>query len=211
MAALTAAVPVLALAEAYLAWQNIQVNGQAPQGNQATAKNWLQGQGSMQQIRTALSAVLANVWAQSFTAGAAFAAELLELVVQLATDDTISRLTSEWVDGIVNTYLNLLSAVLAKGGDHADLVKALKAVLSDKDHATTIAQTEIARGKNSGAYWAYRQTGTTYVRWIYTSHDPCQECIDNNAAGRWPLGQPFPSGAIMPPDHPHCQCHLEPA
>jgi hypothetical protein len=49
------------------------------------------------------------------------------------------------------------------------------------------------------------------VLWVTTSANPCHLCVDNEAAGPWPLGHPFPSGDITPPAHPQCQCHLEPA
>lgn len=191
--------PPLALWEAWRAHQN----GPA---TQATARQWLQGHGSQAQIRAALSSVLVNVWSQSFATGATMAMEALGFLVHVH-DDKVKHLESEWVDEITGTYMNLLAVALATGESPDDV----KDVLADGDHAGLIALTEVNRGENTGAFEVYQAAQTPLVIWVTTSADPCQECLDNQAAGPWPLGKPFPSGVVMPPDHPHCQCHLEPA
>lgn len=205
MAALTAAIPALALA---LAWKSYQ-NGPS---SQATAKQWLQGRGSQQQIRTALASVLANLWSQAFAAGVSAALALVQaaVAVQLA-DDVLSRLESQWLDEITATRMDRLAAVLAQGGTAEDLERAIKAVLGDKDAAHLIAITEINRAANAGRYEVYQNAGVPKVRWITTSKDPCPVCLANQAAGARYLGDPFPSGAVMPPEHPQCQCELIPA
>lgn len=132
---------------------------------------------------------------------------MLQLVIQLLAEDEVKRLESEWLDQITDTYADWLADALVKGTGRGDI----EAVLADQAHADLIAKTEINRGKAAGTYEAYRSEQVRYVRWVTTSVDPCQECLDNQAAGRWPLGKPFPSGVICPPDHPQCECHLEPA
>jgi hypothetical protein len=135
------------------------------------------------------------------------AAKFLGLAVSLLHSDELKRLESRWVDEIADTYLRWLARALANGESADDL----NAVLADEDHALLIALTEINRGENAGAIEAYKANRVKRVRWVTTSPDPCPECVMNRAAGPWPLGHPFPSGAIAPPDHPHCACHLEPA
>jgi hypothetical protein len=129
----------------------------------------------------------------------------------LLEGDILKHLQAEWLDEITTTRLDRLAAVLAKGGTADELAAALHAVLADDSSAHTIAQTELSRADNAARFAAYRAASIHLVRWVTTSANPCQACIDNQAAGPWPLGKPFPSGVIMPPDHPHCQCHLEPA
>jgi hypothetical protein len=126
-------------------------------------------------------------------------------------DDILKHLASDWLSEITDTRLDRLSAVLAKGGTASELASAISAVLSDDSAAHLIALTELGRADNAARVAAYRAARVHLVRWVTTSADPCQACIDNEAAGPWPLGKPFPSGVIAPPDHPHCQCHLEPA
>lgn len=184
------------------AWRAHQ-NGPA---QQATAKQWLQGQGSQAQIRAALSSVLAKIWAQAFAAGAQAAMAALKLVVHVH-DDKLKHLASEWLDEITGTYTDHLAAALVNSTGP----EGLEAVLGDSKHAELIVKTEVNRGENAGAFEVYQSAQVPLVRWVTTSANPCQECLENEAAGPWPLGKPFPSGVIMPPDHPQCQCHLEPA
>lgn len=175
---------------------------------------WLQGHGSQAQIRAALSSVLARIWAAGFQLGlqAAQAAGVsLAILNGLLEGDLLSQLQSAWLDEIIRTRLDRLAAVLAEGGSAAELAQALHAVLADSSSAGTIAQTELSRADSAARFGAYQAAGIHLVRWVTTSANPCQACIANQAAGPWPLGHPFPSGVIMPPDHPHCQCHLEPA
>lgn len=121
--------------------------------------------------------------------------------------DALKRLEYEWVTEITGTYLDQLAGVLVTGTSAEDV----NAVLADMGHAELIAKTEANRADNAGRFEAFQASQTPLVRWVTTSANPCQECLDNEAAGPWPLGKPFPSGVIMPPDHPQCQCHLEPA
>jgi hypothetical protein len=205
VAALTAAIPPLALAEAWLAHQN------GP-SSQATALQWLQGHGSQQQIQAALAAVLANLWAQAFNIGVQAALALVKVAIALQlVRDALKQLEYEWLDDITATRMERLAAVLAKGGTPAELAKAIAAVLGDKDAAHLIAITESNRAMNAGRFQVYRAAQVPKVRWITTSKDPCHICLENEAAEPRYLGVPFPSGAIMPPEHPQCQCELIPA
>jgi len=157
---------------------------------------------------------LARIWSAGFKLGldAARAAGVSLAVIQaLLQQDVLKRLQSEWLDEITGTRMDRLAAVLAKGGTADELANAIADVLADDSSARTIAQTELSRADNAARFAAYQAAQIPLVRWVTTSANPCQACIDNQAAGPWPLGHPFPSGVIMPPDHPHCQCHLDPA
>jgi hypothetical protein len=176
--------------------------------NQATARQWLQGHGSQQQIENALAGVLANLWAQAFAYGVAtagIAGLVLAAALQAAA---LSRLSHEWLTEITDTRIARLAAVLAKGGTLVELAAAISAVMADHDAALLIASTELNRALNAGRVEAYRKARVPRVRWITTSAHPCEICLMNEAAGPRHLGEPFPSGAVAPPEHPQCACEL---
>ena len=54
---------------------------------------------------------------------------------------------------------------------------------------------------------AYRAQGVTMLTWRVDG-DPCDACL-MNANVTVELGRPFPSGALLPEQHPHCQCQIE--
>lgn len=71
--------------------------------------------------------------------------------------------------------------------------------------------TEVTRAMQEAAMAHYRRTGIHVVSWITENDDRvCPACMANEEAGPHPLGVPFPSGAIAPPDHPRCRCALVP-
>jgi 8-oxo-dGTP pyrophosphatase MutT (NUDIX family) len=79
-------------------------------------------------------------------------------------------------------------------------------ILSDESHSLRIAATEAAKAINNAAAEAYIVTNNIeWVRWV-TAHDSkvCGECRANAAAGPVPIDRPFPSGSMMPPEHPYC-------
>jgi HK97 family phage portal protein len=44
--------------------------------------------------------------------------------------------------------------------------------------------------------------------WIADGPDPCQVCLGNEQDGVIPVAEPFTSGDMEPPAHPHCECGL---
>ena len=54
---------------------------------------------------------------------------------------------------------------------------------------------------------AYKAEGVTHLIWRVSS-DPCQECLGNDGV-KVVLGELFPSGAIIPPQHPNCMCWVD--
>jgi SPP1 gp7 family putative phage head morphogenesis protein len=85
--------------------------------------------------------------------------------------------------------------------------------LGDESHALRIAATEAAKAINNAAAEAYIVTNNIeWVRWV-TARDSkvCGACRANAAAGVVPIDRPFPSGSMMPPEHPFCRCVLVPA
>lgn len=53
---------------------------------------------------------------------------------------------------------------------------------------------------------AYQQQGVTHLTW-QVDGNPCEECL-MNAGVTVKLGELFPSGALFPPQHPHCECSV---
>ena len=92
------------------------------------------------------------------------------------------------------------------------LTRQLESALDNPARAGLVAQTEIARAQSAASMALYRETGTDRVEWS-TAMDAkvCPLCDANEAAGSWPTGEAFPSGAVMPPQHPRCRCALLPA
>jgi HK97 family phage portal protein len=45
-------------------------------------------------------------------------------------------------------------------------------------------------------------------RWVADGPDPCAACAANADDGAIPVGEAFESGALEPPQHPHCECRL---
>lgn len=54
----------------------------------------------------------------------------------------------------------------------------------------------------------YRAKGVTHLKWKVDG-DPCPVCLKNKNI-TVELGKPFPSGHLMSPAHPNCECHMEP-
>jgi SPP1 gp7 family putative phage head morphogenesis protein len=199
-------IPALALAESWAAYQH----GPAAQ---ATAKQWLQGRGSAQQIRTALWSVLANLWSQAFAAGLRTAAAgglAVAVLAELLNQDAVSSMANEWLDEVAGTYTGLLADAIAEGGTADELSERISSVLADEAHARMIVVTETTRAANAGRSAGYQAVNVERVQWVTHSADPCPSCIANEKQGPVLLGHPFQSGDTAPPAHPNCQCTLEP-
>ena len=200
---------MLAIAEAWLAQRN------GPQ-QQATAEQWLSGHGSVQQIETALRSVLGKLWLNAIKHGLAWAVKFgiaATFINRIVASDLVKRFEHAWVGEIAHTYMRYLAKALAgyDGTSAPDLAQLLSDVLADPAHSELIALTEVQRAMNEALLETYKAAQVKTVNWVTTSADPCPECVANREASPWPLGHPFPSGVIAPPDHPRCQCHLEPA
>jgi SPP1 gp7 family putative phage head morphogenesis protein len=178
------------------------------------ARAWLQAQGIGGTLGHALAGVLARLWAEGWNLGAEGAEEVsgsASNITPQALADLLSRYSAEWTNSIAASWLDRIAAVLAAGGTAAQLELALKATLASKDDAERIAITELIRAMAAAAYEVYRQAGIERVIWV-TAEDAsvCAECEANASAGPHWLGDPFPSGAISPPEHPRCRCALLP-
>jgi SPP1 gp7 family putative phage head morphogenesis protein len=73
--------------------------------------------------------------------------------------------------------------------------------------ALTIAITETNRAMSYGAISRYKEANLEEMEW--STSDPCPTCAMNSGS-KVIIGGTFPSGADMPPAHPHCRCVLLP-
>jgi SPP1 gp7 family putative phage head morphogenesis protein len=73
--------------------------------------------------------------------------------------------------------------------------------------ALSIAITETNRAMSYGAISRYKEANLEQMEW--ETSDPCPTCAMNSGS-KVIIGGTFPSGADMPPAHPHCRCALLP-
>lgn len=82
-----------------------------------------------------------------------------------------------------------------------------------KQRAALIARTEISNAYNFGQMDSLQQAvaegwlpGIPEKDWIAGGADPCEICLDNEAAGSIAIDAAFPSGDYHPTAHPGCEC-----
>lgn len=80
----------------------------------------------------------------------------------------------------------------------------------EREHALTIAWTEIARANVQGNLHAWIASGVVKRKKWLTAEDDCEICKANAAQGEIPLLQPFQSGDMGPPAHDRCRCCIAP-
>jgi SPP1 gp7 family putative phage head morphogenesis protein len=101
--------------------------------------------------------------------------------------------------------------VLPARNSISDLTAKLENVLDNPSRAKMVAHTEMARAQSAATVEAYEETGVRERRWLGVGDArECPRCDANEAAGAVPMAEPFPSGALMPPQHPLCRCSLMP-
>jgi hypothetical protein len=107
-------------------------------------------------------------------------------------------------------------AALTEEGVSADIINrqvARYAAFLHKNRALRIARTEISNSYNFGQMNAMRQAtaegwipGTPEKAWMAGGINPCDICLDNEAAGYIGLDAAFPSGDDHPTTHPNDEC-----
>lgn len=197
-------------AELAAAWKQYR---QAPTTDD-DALAWLVAAGVGAALAAALAAILRKLWTAAFGIGEHAAFVLLGLDSELPPEILAALLQDygeKWIQEIVRVRLLRIAAILARGGTADEIAAEIKALLENAEQAHVIAVTEVTRASGYGAAGAYTASGRPLVEWV-TAHDArvCPECDANEAAGPRYLGTPFPSGAVMPPEHPRCRCALVP-
>lgn len=112
------------------------------------------------------------------------------------------------IQGVAGTTLDRFGSILADGVANGlsvdDIASNLGAYLDDPGRAFTIADTEVARAVTSASLDQYLAQGVVSVAWL-DSPGACPICVDNAAAGPYPLAD-FPDL----PAHPECRCSSAP-
>ena len=160
-------------------------------------------------VQATLLAVLAQLWAAAWQAGAADAGGPPSETELQAFLDTEGRHWAELISG--TGAASLLAAIRAAiaAGDALAIAAQLAAILDTESRSEMIAVSEVTRGWNGGCLAALKLLGVAYKEWV-TRNDPdvCATCKANQAQGAIPLGQPFRSGDMAPLAHVRCRCHL---
>jgi len=119
--------------------------------------------------------------------------------------------------GIEATRIRGMAGILTDALDTEITVDELDAQLAEcldsEADAALVAVTEVSRGSNFAALARYdtrRLDGVTHVEWAVDPERPCPVCVENADAGPVPIGTPFPSGLLTPPQHPRCRCAVFP-
>ena len=180
---------------------------------------FLTGAGVTAAIGAVIGGVLASLWAAAFAMGWAAAIQVLGLGGLEGDEAALAALLAAGegrISGITQTRVRRIEQALeaaARDGTPADvLAQQISAILGSATAARLVTQTETAWGQAQAQVGAYRAAGVKSTIW-QTRNDSrvCGRCRGNQAAGPWPLGKPFPSGALAPPQHPRCRCVLIPA
>jgi phosphohistidine phosphatase len=181
------------------------------------------------QLRTALSGVptdqlIADLFDDALAAALAAAAEHIAHDFAYADADALSTFEARYLanngfqkitGGIDATTSKQVAADVAKayqnGANYQGIVDTIRHTFADFEdrRLNLIAQTELNQAYNAGLMEFGRDAGATLKAWATTSENPCPSCTANEAAGMIPIEQAFPSGAMMPNEHPNCYCSLE--
>ena len=92
-----------------------------------------------------------------------------------------------------------------------DISKRIDGVFEEAKTSRTrmIARTETSASQNEGAKQAYIQGGIEKWQWVVVAPEDEDCMVDDGEVVK--IGDPFPSGAIQPPDpHPNCVCSTIP-
>ena len=114
---------------------------------------------------------------------------------------------------VAGSYMTILGRALADGATAglgaAAIGATLTAVLADTVQAASEVAGQIVPVIGQAAMALYQSQQVEYGRWA-TEDDTkvCIACAANEAAGRMPLGDPYPDGSVSPPGHPGCRCAL---
>jgi hypothetical protein len=128
---------------------------------------------------------------------------------------------AELVSGIENTTRDGLRSLIVQAEQNGWSVAQLRdaivnAYAFSAERAATIAQHELAaadiQGNLIGWMVAQDELGLSIEKRtiLGINENHCAACQANVRAGAIPLNEPFPSGQLASPFHPHCGCDLVP-
>ncbi|RPE39753.1 ADP-ribose pyrophosphatase YjhB (NUDIX family) [Streptomyces sp. Ag109_O5-1] len=115
-------------------------------------------------------------------------------------------------DRFATSWLRGAAWALAHGTRSGMAPADIAAAMTQADPARLAAATttEVTRVSGAAAQALYQRHDVREGRWL-AEEDACPTCAANAAAGRVPIGAPYPSGDTSPPIHPNCRCAVVPA
>ena len=141
-------------------------------------------------------------------------ARLEALGLSDALDATGDIQAAQAADAVTGAYTGALSRVLAGADGEAkarDLGAQLGAVVADPGTAEGPVGDTITSGAGAAKLDYCAAQAVEYGWWMTDpSSNTCPVCQANEDAGRWPLGEPFPSGDLSEPAHFSCRCAVVP-
>jgi len=125
--------------------------------------------------------------------------------------------TGTTITGLDKTGYELVGNALADsiraGYSPRKAAKLIQDTVGSPARALSIAVTESSRVMNSAAIDRYREAGIDTMQWAAVQGGgtsvACEKCAEN-AGEKRKIGQPFTTGVLQPPQHPHCRCNLRP-
>lgn len=209
-AALLAVIPARSLAAAWHAHL-------AAGGHPDDARGWLLRAGVLAGLIAVLRQILRQLWAAGWDLGVDSGNELTGTSIELAAqalDDFLEQAEADRLAGMAETRLGQIAEALedADPGEPVSvLASAIEQEIGSEARALLVTQTEVTWSMAEGMLGVFYQAGSTTVAWL-SAGDPrvCPACEENQDEGFIPIGEPFPSGATQPPQHPRCRCALMP-
>lgn len=110
-------------------------------------------------------------------------------------------------DGLITIIINTAE----QGATVNEVASAIAGSFPDvtESRADAISRTELAQSMGSGNFAAMQENGVQTKRWITAGENPCEICIQNEAAGEIKIDEVFPSGDLYEPAHPNDECYTE--
>lgn len=125
---------------------------------------------------------------------------------------TVQAVTRHMAATRLDNLARALADAAMRGDGSTAAGRAMRAALADASRAAAVAVTEITRASSTAALYTYAKRGVTLGRWITEGDGKvCPRCSGNAAQGAVPIGQPYSSGDVAPPIHPHDRCAVLPA
>lgn len=184
---------MVAIAEALAARLGRDVDTISPGLSRALAVALMQASLSRYGITTSLASINAQRWI------AAHGAELVKGINAY----TRESLTALLRDGIARglTSREIANQMVLRFAD-MNYARAYRIAVTEASKAWSFAELEGAR--------LMEESGFTMVKeWVLGPlHPRFDLCDDNSNVGGIPLNQPFPSGDMATPQHPHCGCGI---
>jgi len=152
-------------------------------------------------------AMVASELGAASDAGAGFFPDASGAAGDIGVDDLAGELASS----LVGQLRGRLERAFADGGDEAEVADRVRASYREwkTERIAGAAEDAVLAAFGRGVFEA--APASTEFRWVVDDGEhPCPDCDDDALAGAVAKGEPFPTGAVLPPAHPGCRCLIVP-